>query len=131
MGSAPPSTSASESNSLVRATPLTAEPDAERGARQIVEAGGRVPETGNFEIRVPAAPFLAGEGQARATRTFWARYENAFGETDETTNPADPTADLKTERLEGSEVERREGEETRRRDEIERIGRRIDEEFGE
>ncbi|MGH3013234.1 MAG: hypothetical protein ACRDMY_15560, partial [Gaiellaceae bacterium] len=65
----------------------------ERGARQLVKAGGRVPEEGDREIPVSWAPFALEGATADSGRVYWARYENAFGETYETRNPTDPSLD--------------------------------------
>jgi hypothetical protein len=92
--------------------------DESRGARQVVPPGARVPEEGEFVVRTSFAPFVAtrkgrGVGERRA---YWARYENPFGETWETRNPADPTADLAIGRVRWRRsARRRERKELRRR----------------
>jgi hypothetical protein len=100
--------------------PYTFGPSVERGAREIVEPGDPLPATGELVIPTPWAPYIAAEGQLQTSRVFWARYENAFGETWETRNPHDPTADLAIEALKPRELHRREADEAEYRIELER-----------
>jgi hypothetical protein len=55
--------------------------------------------------------------------------DNSFGETWETSNPHDPTADLTIAQVRRRELRRREADERVRRLEVEREGRRVDEEL--
>jgi hypothetical protein len=100
--------------------PYTFGTGVERGARQLVEAGGRVPEDGDLKVKTAWDPYIIGEGVAGETRVFWARFENAFGETWQTTNPHDPSGDTTFEHVRRRELRRRETEERERRLEIER-----------
>jgi hypothetical protein len=91
--------------------------DASRGARQVVPPGARVPPQDEFELRASFAPYLLtqkGPGVGDR-RVFWARYENPFGETWETRNPADPTADLEIRRVHRWVARRREQKQLSRR----------------
>lgn len=87
-----------------------------RGARQIVDAGARLPRTGELTL---SAPFSIPGQEEDTPRAFWARYENGFGETWETSNPHDPAADLGIERVRRRERRRTEQAESRGRLEIE------------
>jgi hypothetical protein len=100
--------------------PYTFGPSIERGARQIVVPGEPLPATGELVIRTTWAPYVADEGRVQPTRVFWARYENAFGETWETRNPHDPTSDLGIEPLKRRELRHREADEAKHRLELEK-----------
>ncbi|MEP7335250.1 MAG: hypothetical protein ABI717_05655 [Actinomycetota bacterium] len=70
------------------------------GNRYTVAPGERVPPNGMFELEVGAAPYgLARGGPDVDDRAvFHARYENAYGKTYETLNPANPLASFKVRR---------------------------------
>jgi hypothetical protein len=102
----------------------------ERGNRHLVPAGKRVPPTGNLEIRVPIAPYaLARRGENVDDRAiFFARYENAFGKTWESRNPADPLADFTIRRSRLLRLHEWRQRQRRKRDER-IVNRRLQEEF--
>jgi hypothetical protein len=70
------------------------------GNRYTVGQGERVPPNGDFDVEVPywayARPRAKPNVDSRAV--FYARYENSFGKTWETLNPADPLASFKVRR---------------------------------
>jgi hypothetical protein len=72
----------------------------------VVEPGESFPEDGVLAINPPIAAFATNE--LLPDDVFWARYENAFGETWETTNPHNPLDDVMIEALDRSELARRE-----------------------
>jgi hypothetical protein len=91
-----------------------------RGARQLVPTGSRVPKEGELRLVASWAPYAVGEGQAGARRAFWARFENAFGETWQTSNPVDPAADFEhPKRVRRRALRRLEEEELRHRVDVE------------
>lgn len=101
-----------------------------RGNRYLVPAARRVPETAELQIRVSIAPYaLARRGRDVDQRAvFYARYENAFGKTWESRNPADPLADFTIRRTRC--VRPHEWRQQRRRARDERVvNRRLTEEL--
>lgn len=102
-----------------------------RGNRYLVPAGKRVPDNGELQIRVPIAPYaLARGGQDVDERAiFYARYENAYGRTWESANPADSLADFTIRRT--RLLRYREWRQRHRRARDERVvERRLREEIG-
>lgn len=79
------------------------EDQAGRGARQVVPPNERVPANEAEALPVRLSPedvwTSAEAGVATSRRIFWAMYENPFGETWETLNPADPVGDLDIRRV--------------------------------
>jgi hypothetical protein len=84
-----------------RRYPYALDDDSDRGARQVVGAGERVPPASEFTVRVPWTFYKGAEPNESVIpqRVFWTRYENPFGETWETLNPADPARDLQISRV--------------------------------
>lgn len=70
------------------------------GSRYTVGQGERVPAEGMFELMVGMAPYALarGGGDVDSRAVFHARYENAFGKTYETLNPANPLSSFKVRR---------------------------------
>jgi hypothetical protein len=78
------------------------EDQAGRGARQVVPPSTRVPENEAEDLPVQLSAedvWVTAEEGVVARRVLWATYENPFGETWETLNPADPTKDLEIQRV--------------------------------
>lgn len=80
------------------------------GNRQrVVQASSRLPEKGDFEIKVSGLELLGAvekrlskewpKASLDAGRVYWCRYENAVGQTWETRNPGDRSADLDIRRV--------------------------------
>jgi hypothetical protein len=71
------------------------------GSRErVVRSGERVPDPKHrFEVLIPSLGRLGVAGQKDAERRYWCRYENLVGQTWETRNPADRSADLSIHRV--------------------------------
>lgn len=70
------------------------------GNRFTVGAGERIPPDGIIWLQVPPWPYALERGgpNVDSRAIFFTRYENAFGETWETFNPADPQGSLEVRR---------------------------------
>ena len=72
------------------------------GNRQpVLRPGERLPVDRDYAVVIPLLTLIGtvGQGDPDAGRVYWARYENAQGNTYETTNPGDRSADLKIRRV--------------------------------
>lgn len=78
------------------------DPDA-GNLQRVLRAGERRPETGSWPILIPGLSMGGHAGQPDsgldARRLYWARYENAQGQTWETRNPADRSARIHIRRV--------------------------------
>lgn len=79
-------------------------------------------EVGPWPIYVPSSELLGGRGIPEEGSYYWARYENAHGQTWETRNPPERSADLTIKRVRFATP--RERLETRKRDRLGKEGRK-------
>jgi hypothetical protein len=120
------------------------EGDPASGNRQrVVESNSRLPEKGDFEIVVSSLELLGAahgrvkermkgktpQGDLDEGRLYWCRDENAVGQTWETRNPGDRSADLDIHRVRFLRV--REDREARQRDRARGAGQALDDQVYE
>jgi hypothetical protein len=114
--------------------------DPPSGNRQrVVEPLSRLPEAGDFEINFSSVELIGAVHKYRskrepgrdldAGRIYWCRYENAIGQTWETRNPGDRSADLDIRRV--RLVRWRESREARKRTEAKNAGEELDAQVAE
>lgn len=67
--------------------------------QRVLRQGERRPDTGSWPVVVDSSRIFAGQGDPDPGRVYWARYENAQGQTWETLNPGDRSARLDIQRV--------------------------------
>jgi hypothetical protein len=100
---------------------VAADPDI-GNVQRVLRHAERRPTTGAWPVLVPSKSLLA---KSDETRTYWARYENARGQTWETSNPWDRSARLEIRRVRA--VWWRQWREQRRRNEAWKLGKMVEE----